>query len=49
MTDYSPEYYVGYEDALEMVLLVIDEMKNKPDMDGQFDIHTLDELEKAIV
>jgi hypothetical protein len=41
--DYSEDYYLGYEDAREMVLLVIQEMLDK------FDITTLDELRNRIV
>jgi hypothetical protein len=41
--DYTEDYYLGFEDAREMVLLVIQEMLDK------FDITTLDELRNRIV
>ena len=41
--DYSEDYYLGYEDAREMVLLVIQEMQS------DFDTQTLDELRQRIV
>ena len=48
MPDYSEDYYLGYEDAREMVLLVIQEMQNSyPFMD--FDVATLEELAQRIV
>ena len=42
-------YDQGWQEAIDMVLDVISEMKNRPDMDGQFDTYTLDELEQRIV
>ena len=42
-------YNLGYANAIEMVLSVIDEMCNYPDMDNQFDSYTLDELGQRIV
>lgn len=41
--DYSEDYYLGYEDAREMVLLVIQEMQS------DFDTPTLEELRQRIV
>jgi hypothetical protein len=41
--DYTEDYYLGFEDAREMVLLVIQEMLDT------FDITTLDELRNRIV
>ena len=43
----TPDYYLGYEDAREMVLLVIDEMANNDNYD--FSLETLDELRNRIV
>jgi hypothetical protein len=46
----NPEMYdVGWEEAIDMVISVINEMRTRPDMDGQFDTYTLDELEQRIV
>jgi hypothetical protein len=41
----TPDYYLGYEDAREMVLLVIEEMQ----LSMNFHNPTLDELEQRIV
>lgn len=40
--EYSDDYYLGYEDAREMVLLVISEMKQS------FDNSILEELAQRI-
>lgn len=45
----SETYETGWDEAIEMVLSVINQMMNYPDMDGQFDTYTLDELRNRIV
>jgi hypothetical protein len=41
----EPDYYLGYEDAREMVLLVIQEMR----LSNTFNDATLEELRQRIV
>ena len=44
MPNYPEAYYIGYEDARDMVMQVIEEMMNSMD----FHNPTLDELEQRI-